>query len=817
MKITKIALFVAFLIISSIASSSENGKVYLFSYFKGNGEDGLHLAYSRDGYKFTALNNDKSFLTPLVGISKLMRDPCIIRTPDGTFHMVWTAGWTERGIGYSSSIDLINWTEQKYIMVMEKEPTARNCWAPEIIYDEKTRQFLIIWSTTIPGRFPDTEKAGDTGYNHRIYSVTTKDFVTFPETKLFYDKGFNVIDATINKKGRNYIMFVKDETRNPPQKNIKITTSKNLYGPYSTPSAPISGNYWSEGPSSIKIGDTWFVYFDKYVEKKMGAVISKDLKTWEDISDKVTFPDGMRHGTLFEGDEKILIALLKDSPDDQVQTKSKEALKNASVFYNVKEFGAKGDSLALDTDAINKAIDAAASKGGGTVCFPAGNYLSFSIHLKSNITLHLDNGAILIAADPLKGQGGFDPPETNPFDMYQDFGHSHWHNSLIWGENIDNIVIEGHGMIVGNGLTRSGRTTPGLGNKAIALKLCRNVTLKDFSVLKGGHFCLLATGVDNMTIDNVKLDTNRDGFDIDCCRHVRISNCSVNSPFDDAIVLKSSFGLGFPRVTEDVTITNCSVSGFDIGTFLNGTYQKKEYDRVPDRGVVTGRIKFGTESNGGFRNITISNCTFEFCRGLAIETVDGGILEDVIVTNVTMRDVMGAPFFLRLGARMRGPEGTPVGKLRRVNISNVIVYSANPDYTSLLLGIPGYDIEDIKLRNLTILVRGGAPKEQAEIFVPELEKTYPDPQEFGKIPAYGFFIRHAKNVEMVNVELKLENEDFRPPFILEDVKGASFINVKADHSEGIPSFVLKNVSDFNTLNCGSLPDKKIIKTTTIKF
>jgi hypothetical protein len=303
--------FAIFLILSAIVSAESN-KVYLFSYFTGNGEDGLHLAYSRDGLTFSALNNGKSFLTPVVGISKLMRDPCIISTPDGVFHMVWTAGWTERGIGYSSSRDLVNWTEQKYIMVMEKEPSARNCWAPEIIYDTKTKQFLIIWSTTIPGRFPDTEKGGDTGYNHRIYSVTTSDFITFSETRLFYDKGFNVIDATINRKGNQFIMFVKDETRTPPQKNIRITTSKSLYGPYSGPSEPITGNYWAEGPTSVKIDGTWFVYFDKYMEKKMGAIISKDLKKWEDISGKVIFPDGVKHGTVFEADDIILQNLLNN-------------------------------------------------------------------------------------------------------------------------------------------------------------------------------------------------------------------------------------------------------------------------------------------------------------------------------------------------------------------------------------------------------------------------------------------------------------------------------------------------------------------------
>jgi len=298
------------LFLTIIGFTPEKNKVYLFSYFKGNGEDGLHLAYSRDGMNFKVLNNDNSFLTPKVGVSKLMRDPCIIRTDDGIFHIVWTAGWTERGIGYASSKDLINWSEQKYIRVMERNPTAKNCWAPEIIYDKKNKQFLIFWATTIPGRFPESEKSGDTGYNHRIYSVTTKDFKTFSDAKLFYDKGFNVIDATIVNTGKNYVMFIKDETKEPPQKNIRVTTSGSLYGPWSAPSTPITGKYWAEGPTSIKIDDTWYVYFDKYTEKKFGAVKSKDLIHWEDISDKITFPDGVRHGTIFEVNEKVLDRLL---------------------------------------------------------------------------------------------------------------------------------------------------------------------------------------------------------------------------------------------------------------------------------------------------------------------------------------------------------------------------------------------------------------------------------------------------------------------------------------------------------------------------
>jgi len=489
----------------------------------------------------------------------------------------------------------------------------------------------------------------------------------------------------------------------------------------------------------------------------------------------------------------------------------------SGIFFNVKDYGAKGDGVTIETKAIDAAIEAASKSGGGTVFFPAGTYLSFTIHLKSFITLHLDNGATLEAADVSKNGLGYDQAEPNIFDKYQDFGHSHWRNSLIYGENLQNIAITGLGTIYGNGLTRTGNKTPGMANKAISLKLCRNVVIRDVSILMGGHFAILATGVDNMTLDNLKVDTNRDAFDIDCCRHVRVSNCSVNSPYDDAICLKSSYALGFSRSTEDVSITNCFVSGFDRTTFLNGTYKKDEALTVPDKGVVTGRIKFGTESNGGFRNISISNCTFEFCRGLALETVDGGILEDVSVDNIVMKDIQNAPFFLRLGARMRGPEGTPVGTIRRINISNVVAYSQNPKFCSMIMGIPGHPIEDVKLNNILILIKGGAPKEQALKEPGELEKSYPDPQEFGEMPAYGFFIRHAKNIEMNHVELKLENDDFRPAIVLDDVTGANFNYVKADKVTSIPTFSFRNVQDIKISNCSPTKDKTIRKSISTEF
>lgn len=489
----------------------------------------------------------------------------------------------------------------------------------------------------------------------------------------------------------------------------------------------------------------------------------------------------------------------------------------AFAAYDVKEFGATGNGTTLDTDAINKAIENAAKAGGGTVNFPAGTYLSYSIRLKSHITLYLEQGATILAATP-QGDIGYDAPEAGPGNKYQDFGHSHWQNSLIWGIGLENVSILGPGTIYGKGLTRGGPYRAPMGNKAIALKLCRNVILKDFTILYGGHFGILATGVDNMTIDNLKIDTNRDGIDVDACRNVRISNCTVNSPWDDAICLKSSYALGYARATENVTITNCQVTGYDRGTLIDGTYKRDEYKMVPDKEGPTGRIKFGTESNGGFKNITISNCVFEFCRGLALETVDGGLLEDISISNITMRDIVNSPIFLRLGGRMRGPEGVPVGKLRRVSISNLMVYNADSHFSSIISGIPGHDIEDIKLNNIRIFY---SPLDSAESkiqkVVPEYEKDYPEPQKFGVMPAYGFYIHHAKNVEMNDVEVSFLGREIRPAFIITDVKGIQLNNVKAQRAGDASVLILNDVSDFESKGGNMLKESRIKSIKSKRF
>jgi len=523
--------------------------------------------------------------------------------------------------------------------------------------------------------------------------------------------------------------------------------------------------------------------------------------------------------------------------------------------FDVRAFGAAGDGKTIDSPAINAAIEAAAAAGGGTVVFPAGTYISFSIRLKNNVNLYLTQGSAIIAADsPKPGEttgymgGTYDAAEPkNPWDAFQDYGHNHWHNSLIWGEGISDISISGPGLIWGRGLSfgagpgrpagapqrgfgperpadataarpgaaaavQPGAAQPagapqvlgngraamgrgdypmfqaeqaGVGNKAIALKNCRNVILRDFSLLKGGHFGLLLTGVDNLTIDNLKIDTDRDGMDIDCCQNVRVSNCTVNSPWDDGICPKSSFALGYNRPTRNVNITNCYVTGaYRLGTVLDGTWKK--FDGTTDRGKIggTGRIKCGTESNGGFINITISNCVFEGCQGLALETVDGALLEDIAVSNITMRDVISCPIFLRLGSRLRGPKGsgdqsTVVGTLRRVLISNVTSYNTAGKFGSNITGIPGHPVEDLKISDVYVETVGGGTADQAAIEVPEKEDSYPEPGMLGTLPTYGFYFRHVDRLEMSHIEMTTKVPDPRPAIYTDEVHRADFFAITA--------------------------------------
>lgn len=374
----------------------------------------------------------------------------------------------------------------------------------------------------------------------------------------------------------------------------------------------------------------------------------------------------------------------------------------------------------------------------------------------------------------------------------------------------------GPGLIHGRGLSHGARVTDrrgdyqpylaeqaGVGNKTFAFKNCRNVLLRDFSVLKGGHFVLLATGVDNMTLDNLLVDTDRDGFDLDCCRNVRVSNCTVNSPWDDAICPKSSYALGHARATDNITIANNYVTGaYELGTVLAGTWKK-----FPDETGVprNGRIKCGTESNGGFRNITITGNVLEGCKGIALESSDGAWFEDIAITGNTMRDIVDAPLFLRLNRRNRNPKETlRPGTMRRVLISNLVSHNSASSTASLISGIPSNRIQDVKFSNCLFGHRGlpqrvgsggnAAPMpDWRTIQVPEIEDAYPELLRFGPTPSNAFFIRHLERLELSHVEIAPANADPRPAFWLEDVHRADFFAITAP--PGQPNFSLRTVTD----------------------
>jgi polygalacturonase len=456
----------------------------------------------------------------------------------------------------------------------------------------------------------------------------------------------------------------------------------------------------------------------------------------------------------------------------------------ASSAFDVREFGATGDGVTLDTAAINQAIAAANAAGGGTVDFPAGRYLAFTIHLRSHVTLRFAAGSVLIAAAPdLSHPEGhtYDLPEPQPEAIrdFQDYGHNHWHNSMMWGENLENVAIVGAGELWGRGLNKGDgphEEDPGAGNKCIALKRCRNVLLRDLSLRDAGHFGILASGVDSLTIDNLRIDTRRDGIDIDSCRDVHIRGCIVNAPWDDAIVLKSSYSLGEVRATERVTISDCIVTGcYQAGTLLDATYLPFPPKVTVDQPSFVGRIKIGTETNGDIRNITVSNCVLQGCHGLAVESEDGGIVEDVIFNNITMRDMIGPPIFVRLGGRLRGPAGTVPGKIQRIGFHQIDCDGASGPACSIIAGFPGHPVQDIAVTDLRVRYAGGGRLRTDA--VPEQIAAYPDPDMFGATPSQGFYIRHADAVRLHDIDLVPVLPDARPVVWLEDVKRADLRNI----------------------------------------
>lgn len=281
---------------------------YLFAYFMGNGEDGLHLAVSADGYGWRELAGGRSVLAPRVGAAPLMRDPFLRRGWDGKFHLLWTTAWEGREIGHASSDDLVTWSEQRALPVMAHEPTTRNCWAPEMAWDARRGRWVIFWASTIPGRFRDSDGSSESGYNHRMYATTTADFERFTATELFYDPGFSVIDATIVEQAGRYHLIVKDETLTPPKKHLRSAVAADVMGPWGPLSAPFTRD-WVEGPAVMRVGDEWLLYFDAYRDGHYAALRSADLETWEEVTARVTFPPGIRHASVLAVPAEVVARL----------------------------------------------------------------------------------------------------------------------------------------------------------------------------------------------------------------------------------------------------------------------------------------------------------------------------------------------------------------------------------------------------------------------------------------------------------------------------------------------------------------------------
>ena len=634
--------------------------VYLFSYFINNSKDGLHLAYSYDGLTWTALNGGRSFLTPTVGKDKLMRDPSICQAPDGTFHMVWTSSWTDRIIGYASSRDLIHWSEQKAIPVMMNEPAAHNCWAPELFYDESSQTYYIFWATTIPGRHKEVPTSkSEKGLNHRIYYVTTKDFKSFSKTAMFFNPDFSVIDAAIVKdpKRNDLIMVVKNENSNPPEKNLRVTRTENIRKGFPTKvSAPITGNYWAEGPAPLFIGDTLYVYFDKYRDHRYGAVRSLDHgETWEDVSDQVSFPKGIRHGTAFAVDASVVETLISASKQyTTIKVEAPFPMQPIKEFiypdkdFVITDYGAKPGGETDNTKAITAAIEACYKAGGGRVVVPDGIWLTGPVHFKSNVNLYLEENAILSFSDNPKD---YLPAVMTSWEGLECYNYS----PLLYAFECENVAISGKGTLqpkMGTWKVWFKRPQPHLEalkelyTKAstgvpveerqmavgennlrphlIHFNRCKNIQLEGFRIRESPFWTIHIYMCDGGVVRNLDVRAhghNNDGIDFEMSKNFLVENCSFDQG-DDAVVIKAGRNQDAWRLNtpcENIVIRNCQILK---GHTLLG---------------------IGSEISGGIRNVYMHDCTApnSVMRLFFVKTNHrrGGFVENIYMKDVNAGNV----------------------------------------------------------------------------------------------------------------------------------------------------------------------------------
>jgi polygalacturonase len=431
--------------------------------------------------------------------------------------------------------------------------------------------------------------------------------------------------------------------------------------------------------------------------------------------------------------------------------------------------------------AINKLIDEIAANGGGTIYFPPRVYPCRStIHLKDRVHLRLDPGAVIKAVP----SGTYDKAEPNDYYKYQDFGHSHWRNSLICGIGVRDISISGPGRISGMGLSsQEWRTvdgtlsalTPGVADKIIALKNCRNVTLEGFSLDGTGHFAILATGVHNLKIRRLVIDTVRDGINLDSCWKAEVDDCLLNTPFDDGICIKASLALGKARGSKHIRVRRCTVfGGFEVGTFHDG----RRKPLAPGRGR-KGRFKLGTESNGAFEDIVIEDCAVQDGMGLLLASVDGGKMAGVYVRNFVGRNIHNAPVFVWLGDRLRGPPGISVGAIEDVNINGLRCWGYDNTEPIIISGLPEQPIIGFTLSNTYLLQMGGGLRQETYVIPPAMARSYPETSLLGKqLPAQGLFARHVDGLTLNNIQFDYISPDHRPFLWLGGIKNRNISRIK---------------------------------------
>jgi polygalacturonase len=456
---------------------------------------------------------------------------------------------------------------------------------------------------------------------------------------------------------------------------------------------------------------------------------------------------------------------------------------------NARQRNVLGNGITDDAAAINKLIEEISAGGGGRLYFPSGTYpCRYTIHLKDHVQISLDRGAVIKAAP----SGDYERAEKNENDRYQDFGHNHWRNSLICGIGVRNVSISGPGRISGMGLSREewpmddgtpSALVPGVADKIISLKNCRDIILEDFSLDGTGHFAILATGVDNLKIRRLLVDSARDGIDLDSCWGAVVEDCSVNAPYDDGICIKASLALGEARGSKHIRVRRCKI----FGCFVVGTFREGSGKLLPAGHGRKGRFKLGTESNGGFEDIVFEDCSVEDGLGVLLATVDGGTMVGVRVHNFTGRNIHNPPVFLWLGDRLRGPPGTSVGAIEDITISGFKCFGFDNNEPIIISGLPRHPIKGFTLRDAYLLQMGGGLQEETYIIPPGMDRFYPETGLLGRrLPAQGLFARHVDRLTLKDVQFDYHIPDKRPFIWLGGVSCINILRIKVPLGAAAP-------------------------------